>query len=98
MNINYKEYKVLYTYAFIISLLFIIIKTDGLTQTLTKESILITFLLALFWCLISYIYILLYLLLYFPSIHHSSSVCVCIFCDKKSAKKWMWRMNFRYLH
>ena len=36
-------------------LLFIIIKTDCLTQNFTKESIIITFLLAVFWCLISYV-------------------------------------------
>jgi len=36
-------------------ILFIYIKTDRLTQRNTKESILITFLLALFWCLSSYV-------------------------------------------
>tara|TARA_A100001011_G_scaffold396520_1_gene494577 strand:+ start:2571 stop:3977 length:1407 start_codon:yes stop_codon:yes gene_type:complete len=36
-------------------ILFILIKTDLFTQIITKESILITFLLGLFWCLSSYI-------------------------------------------
>ena len=36
-------------------ILFILIKTDNLTQEYNKESFLITFSLALFWCLSSYI-------------------------------------------
>ena len=36
-------------------ILFIYIKTDRLTHTDNRESILLTFLLALFWCLSSYI-------------------------------------------